>query len=265
MNQNALLVVSFGTTHLDTLDQTIAAIEREAAAAMPARELYRAFTSGIVRRRLGEARKLQVDSPEEALEKLCQAGVTDLVIQPTHVMGGEEYDKLMRMAAPFADRIAMRVGKPLLTSLEDYEAMCQAVLEELPPRCEDTCHIYMGHGTEHYANPVYSQLEYMLHDLGRDDILIGTVEGYPALEQVRNRLRERPQVKRMVLRPLMVVAGDHAKNDLNGEEEDSWRSILTTEGYEVGADLRGLGEYPAVRALFVRHALAAQSGDITTW
>lgn len=259
MSKKAVLVVSFGTTHLDTMEKTIAAIEQDIRAAMPERVFHRAFTSSIVRRRLGENSYMQVDSPIEAMEKLADEGYTNLVLQPTHVLSGEEYSKLMHSVHKYGDRLPMAVGKPLLTALEDYCDMCKAIMAVLPEKQADTCHIFMGHGTEHRANPVYTQLEYMFHDMGRDDILIGTVEGYPALEQVERRLMEREGVKNVVLRPLMVVAGDHAKNDLNGDDADSWRSVLTAEGYTVSADLRGLGEYSGIRKLFVEHALAAQA------
>ena len=116
----------------------------------------------------------------------------------------------------------------------------------------------MGHGTEHFANAAYCQLSYMFHDQGRPDVLVGTVEGYPGLEQVLRRLEERPQVRKVVLRPLMVVAGDHAKNDLAGDEEGSWKRRIQAAGYETACVLSGLGERPEVRALFVRHALEAE-------
>ena len=121
----------------------------------------------------------------------------------------------------------------------------------------ETAHIFMGHGTEHFANAAYCQLEYMLHDSGRTDVVLGTVEGYPGLEEVFRRLDERKAVQKVVLHPLMVVAGDHAKNDLAGDEPESWKSRLLERGYQVSCELKGLGEYPQIRALFVRHALEA--------
>ena len=136
----------------------------------------------------------------------------------------------------------------------------QALLEVLPERESGTALLFMGHGTEHFANSAYCQLEYLLHDLGRTDVLVGTVEGYPGFREALRRLAERPEVRRMLLYPLMVVAGDHAKNDLAGPEPDSWRSQLETRGYEVSCVLSGLGEYPGIR-LFVLHALeAAEDG-----
>ena len=147
---------------------------------------------------------------------------------------------------------------PLLTAAEDYAALGRALMEALPAQRADTAVLYMGHGSEHQANSAYALMEYAFHDLGRKDVVIGTVEGYPGFGEALRRLKERPQVRRVELRPLMTVAGDHAKNDLAGDEEDSWRRRLEAEGYETACVLTGLGEYPAVRALFVEHARQAE-------
>ena len=258
MDKKAILAVSFGTSYQDTLERTIGAIERQIAAAFPDRSLIRAFTSGMICRKLRERDGIEVPSPAQALEQLLGEGVTDVVIQPTHVINGAEYDKLMAQAAPYRDKFArLAVGKPLLTSVEDYEAVAQAILAQLPGQRADTAHVFMGHGTEHYVNPSYTQLEYLFHDMGRKDIVIGTVEGYPGLEQVLRRLSERPEVRKAALHPLMVVAGDHARNDLAGEEPDSWKNALEHAGYGVACDLRGLGEFPGIQQLFAGHARQA--------
>lgn len=259
MNEKkALLVVSFGTTHLDTLEKSIAAIERDMAAAFPDRTLRRAFTSGMILQRLAQRDGLVIDSTEEALERLWAEGYRDVLVQPTHMMNGDEYDKLMTQAYPFAERFAcLRFGAPLLTGIRDYQCAADALLSCLPDRAEDAAILWMGHGTGHFANAAYALLEYVFHDRGRSDILVGTVEGYPGFPEALRRLKERPGVKRVLLYPLMVVAGDHAKNDLAGDEPDAWRAMLEAEGYAVSCTLRGLGEYPGVRGLFLRHALDA--------
>lgn len=194
--KKAILAVSFGTTFPDTLEKNIAAIEADLAAAFPDRTLRRAFTSGMVIRRLREREGLEIDNVAQALERL-----------PAQEPG-------------------------------------QAV-------------VLMGHGTPHHANAVYAALEYVFRDAGRRDIAIGTVEGYPEFGEICRRLEEMGNVQRVVCLPLMVVAGDHAKNDLAGEEADSWRSMLTARGYQVRCILEGLGENPAIRAIFVRHAKEA--------
>ena len=259
MDRQAILAVSFGTSHFDTLEKTIAAIEAELAAAFPERTLRRAFTSGMILRKL-EKEGTHIDDVPQALERLAAEGYADVVVQPTHILNGDEYDKLMAQATPFAGRFArLAFGKPLLTSLEDYQALAAALEADLPAPSEGAAVLFMGHGTGHWSNAAYAQLEYLLHDRGRRDVVIGTVEGYPGFGEALRRLKERPGLERVELRPLMVVAGDHAKNDLAGEEPDSWRSRLGAEGYGVTCTLRGLGEYPAVRAIFAAHARAAES------
>ena len=260
MEGKALLAVSFGTTHEDTLEKNIAAIERDLAAAFPERTLRRAFTSGMVLRRWKKERGVEIDDVPAALERLAGEGYTDLLLQPTHVVNGAEYHKMLQQAELFRDRFdRLVVGAPLLTAAEDYLDLGRVLMEVLPPKAEERAVLYMGHGSEHQANSAYALMEYAFHDLGRSDVIVGTVEGYPDFEAALRRLKERPAVKEVELRPLMTVAGDHAKNDLAGEEEDSWKNILEGMGYRVSCVLTGLGEYPQVRALFVDHARKTQA------
>ena len=260
MKEKALLAVSFGTSYEDTLEKNIAAIERDLAAAFPERTLRRAFTSGMILRRWKRERGVEIDDVPAALERLAGEGYADILIQPTHVMNGEEYHKLADQAEGFRSRFdKLTVGVPLLTAAEDYLDLGRALMEILPPKREERAVLYMGHGSEHQANSAYALREYAFHDLGRDDVIVGTVEGYPNFDAAIRRLKERPQVKEVELRPLMTVAGDHAKNDLAGEEEDSWKNVLEGMGYRTSCVLTGLGEYPQIRAMFVEHARQAQA------
>lgn len=258
----ALLMVSFGTSYPETLEKNISRIEAAVAAALPDRTLFRAFTSGMILRKLARRDGVQIDNVDQALERLAREGYEDVLLQPTHILNGEEYDKLCAQAQPWRGRFArFVVGKPLLTTAEDYLAAADAVMESIPAPEADEALVFMGHGSEHFANSAYALLEYALHDRGWDRAFLGTVEGYPTLDQVLRRLRECSGVRRVRLQPFMVVAGDHAANDMAGEEEDSWKSLLEREGYTVECVLRGLGEYPAFRALFAGHALAAQGEE----
>ena len=260
MEGKALLAVSFGTSYEDTLEKNIAAIERDLAAAFPERTLRRSFTSGMILRRWKRERGVEIDDVPAALERLAGEGYADILIQPTHVMNGEEYHKLADQAEGFRSRFdKLTVGVPLLTAAEDYLDLGRALMEILPPKSEERAVLYMGHGSEHQANSAYALMEYAFHDLGRDDVIVGTVEGYPNFDAAIRRLKERPQVKEVELRPLMTVAGDHAKNDLAGEEEDSWKNVLEGMGYRTSCVLTGLGEYPQIRAMFVEHARQAQA------
>ena len=195
MEKKAILAVSFGTSHQDTLERNIAAIERDLAAAFPHRTLRRAFTSGMILRKLAREEGLELDDVPAALERLAGEGYTDVVIQPTHVMNGEEYHKLARQAQPFRERFArLSLGAPLLTTAEDYQALARALMEVLPPQKPERAVLYMGHGSEHQANSAYALMEYTFHDLGRADVVIGTVEGYPGFAEVCRRLEETPYV-----------------------------------------------------------------------
>lgn len=255
----AVLVVSFGTSQLDTLEKNISAIEQEISRAMPEYTLRRAFTSGAIMKKLRQEDGIKIDTVQQALEKLEQEGFSRIVIQPTYVMSGEQYTKLCRQTKPFLERMNISIGTPLLTSVQDYKDTLSAMMGAMEPPCEDEAIVFMGHGTAHGANAAYALLDNMLRDFGWERAFVGTVEGYPELPQVIDRLRRLPQVKRVRLHPLMVVAGNHAKNDMAGMEEDSWQSLLRQEGYEVSCVLRGLGEYEPVRRLFAQHALSAGS------
>ena len=258
MTERAVLAVSFGTSHRDTLEKNIAAIEAELAAAFPERTVRRAFTSGMILRKLARRDGVQIDNVDQALERLAREGYEDVLLQPTHILNGEEYDKLCAQAQPWRGRFArFVVGKPLLTTAEDYLAAADAVMESIPAPEADEALVFMGHGSEHFANSAYALLEYALHDRGWDRAFLGTVEGYPTLDQVLRRLRECSGVRRVRLQPFMVVAGDHAANDMAGEEEDSWKSVFQADGYDVVCRLKGLGELEGIRSMFVDHAKMA--------
>ena len=257
MKKEALLVVSFGTSHEDTLEKTIVAIEDDLKQAFIEKTVVRAFTSGMILHVL-ENRGIQIDDVPTALEKLIQSGYTHILIQPTHIMNGDEYDKLCHQAKPFEMKFEVfKIGRPLLTSIEDYRKVAEVLCDVVPDKLDDSAIVLMGHGTKHYANSAYTMLEYVLRDMGRTDILIGTVEGYPTISSVTHLLKERSNVKKLILYPLMIVAGDHAKNDLAGET-DSWRSEFMALNYEVNCVLMGLGECKGIRQIFIEHAKEAE-------
>lgn len=255
--KQAVLAVSFGTSYLDTLEKNIAAIEAVIGSALPDYTLRRAFTSSVIMRKLRNRDGMEIDNVPQALTRLMDEKYDRVVIQPTHMINGEEYDKLCAMAAPFRDLLNITIGTPLLTTVPDYQNMIQAIMASMEAPAEDEALVFMGHGTAHYANATYALLEYMFHDLGWSRVFVGTVEGYPELEQVLKQLKAQPQIRRLRVHPLMVVAGDHATNDMSGPDEDSWKSRLEAQGYKVTCILKGMGEYPAVRELFARHAAEA--------
>ncbi len=249
--KQAILAVSFGTTYPDTLEKTIAATERALADAYPGWEVRRAFTSGMILKKLRQRDGLEIDTVAQALDRLEAEGFTRVAVQSTHVMHGEEYEKMLSQLEPYRLRLRLSVGAPLLHAEGDYAAVAEALLDWLPPLEQDEALVCMGHGTAHFANSAYAQMEHMLR--ARDDrIYFATVEGYPTLASVRRRLARRPEIKKLLLTPFMLVAGDHARNDMAGTG-DSWRTELEAAGYQVRCLLRGLGECPAIQDLFVRH------------
>lgn len=247
----AILVVSFGTSHLDTLDKTIGAIERNIEEHFPEYRLYRAFTSGMILKKLKKTKGLEFYNVKEAMERMAADGMDTVIVQPTHIINGIENDRMLEDLMAYADRFQkIRVGKPLLSSVDDYKKAIHAVMEEVE-LAEDETLVLMGHGTDHHANSAYPTLEYTFHLLGYRQVLVGTVEGFPDLNNVLTKL-EITGTKKVVLMPFMVVAGDHAKHDMAGEE-DSWKSELEGEGYEVRTILKGLGELKGIQNLFVEH------------
>lgn len=256
-----ILVVSFGTSYDDNRDLSIGAVEADIADAFPEYEVRRAFTAQTVIDILGERNALDIDNVTEAMDRLIADGVKKVVIQPTHVINGAEYDDVMAEIAPYAEKFeVMAVGAPLLTTHEDYEAVIAALLADNENAgSADTALVYMGHGTHHFANAAYSQLEAMMHAEGYENAFVGTVEGFPTLEVVQAQVAAYG-AKKIVLMPLMVVAGDHASNDMAGDEEDAWKVILTNAGFEVECVLEGLGQNAAIRAIYMDHIKAAMAG-----
>ena len=257
-----LLVVSFGTSYNDNRDLTIGAVERAIQKAYPQYEIRRAFTSQIILDILKERDQLEIDNVKQAMERLVADGVRDVVIQPTHVMPGIEYDGVIAQIGAYRERFhSMKVGRPLLVEDRDYDTLIAALAEETAPyNTSDTAMVFMGHGTEHAANATYPKLQQKLIQAGFHNFFIGTVEAEPTVEDVLADVRK-TDAKKVVLLPLMVVAGDHAHNDMAGDAEDTWRAVFANAGYETRCVLKGLGQYPAVQQMFVDHVADALAGE----
>lgn len=253
--KKAILAVSFGTSYPDTMEQAIAATERALAAAYPEWEVRRAFTSGMIIRKLFKRDGLQIDNVAQAMDRLEAEGFTHVAVQSTHVMHGEEYEKMLSQLEPYRLRMRLSVGMPLLHAEPDYEAVADALLGWLPGLDTDEALVLMGHGTAHFANSAYAQMEHVLQERC-DRVYVATVEGYPGLDSVKRRLAKRPEIRKLMLSPLMLVAGDHARNDMSGDE-DSWEAQLKAAGYTVRSVLQGLGQCQKIRELFVAHCRQA--------
>ena len=244
--------MSFGTS-VPQAEKAILHVEEVLREAFPDRTFARAFTSRIICRKL-EREGRPVDSPESALERLLSEGVRDLLIQPTHLTPGDEFDKLAGIVDGYRARFdTVRMGRPLISDCGDMLAVADAVLHHYP-RSGDGALLLMGHGSGHFANMIYPALQTAFRLRGTRDVFVGTVEGWPLFEDCLAQLKDlRPA--RVELAPLMLVAGDHACNDMAGDEDDSWRRRLEAEGFSVEYRLEGLGLWDEVCALYREHAL----------
>ena len=280
IGENELLVVSFGTSFNDSRVADIKGIEDALAEANPDWSVRRAFTAQIiinhVQARDGEA----IDNMDQALDRAVANGVKNLIVQPTHLMHGAEYDELMEAVDAYKDKFeSVKVAEPLLGEVgadasainADKKAVAEAITAEavktagfdtLDAAKEDgVAFVFMGHGTSHTAKVSYSQMQAQMKDLGYENVFIGTVEGEPeetACENVINAVAEAGYTK-VVLRPLMVVAGDHANNDMAGDDDDSWKSMFNASGKfeSVDCQIAGLGEIEAIQNLYVAHTAEA--------
>ena len=260
IGEKELLVVSFGTSFNDSRRLTIGGIERALQKAFPDWSVRRAFTSQIiidhVKSRDGEV----IDNVSEALDRAIENGVKTLVVQPTHLMHGYEYTDLVNELAEYADAFeSITVGEPLVNSEEDF-ALTAAVLADSTASYNDgkTAIVYMGHGTEAESNGIYARMQQLMKDAGYENYFIGTVEAEPSVEDVL-ALVQAGSYERVVLRPMMIVAGDHANNDMAGDEEDSWKSVFEGAGYDVECVLQGLGQSSVVQQMFVQHTAEAMA------
>lgn len=257
--KKGLLAVSFGTSVNETREKTIDAIEAHLRKEFPDHTLYRAWTSGMIIRKLKKRDGVQIDTVKEAMERMADDGVTEVVVQPTHVINGIENDGMIADALFYQDRFDRIVfGAPLLTSDEDSGAVIEAVMAEFKDLPKEEALVFMGHGTTHYANAIYAALDYKFKDMGYKNVFLGTVEAYPSLETLMKLVREHG-TNRVTLAPFMVVAGDHAMNDMSSEDQDSWRSRFEAAGFEVKCVLKGLGEYEGIRRLYAKHVRDAIS------
>jgi len=284
IGENELLVVSFGTSFNESRVMDIGGIEAALQEAYPDWAVRRAFTAQIIINHVQARDEEVIDNVEQALARAKANGVKNLVIQPTHLMHGAEYDELVEaVTAAAADFETVRISEPLLGEVgedatvinEDKAAVAEAVAkaaaadagyESVEAAAEDgTALVLMGHGTAHAAKVTYNQMQTQMDTLGYKNVFIGTVEGEPeetACEAIIEKVKE-AGYKKVILRPLMVVAGDHANNDMAGDEEDSWKSMFTADGSfeSIDTQIAGLGRIPEVQALYVAHTAAALEAE----
>lgn len=266
--KKAILVVSFGTSYNHTRESTIGAIEKRIAESYKDYEVRRAFTSQVIINVLHKRDGIEVDNVTQAMSRLVSDGFSTVICQPTHVMNGIEYHDMVEAVNNFKDKINfIEYGAPLLSSVDDYQSIVNIVNNEV---CKSITSIngndalvLMGHGTNHFANSTYSALDYKFKDNGNKNIFIGTVESYPDLGTVIKKVKELG-AKKVYLTPLMIVAGDHACNDMASDEDSSWKTKFNNEGFEVETIIKGLGEYRGIQNMFVEHVGEAISRRIVS-
>lgn len=255
--KKALIVVSFGTSY-EQAEQAIINVEEKLKEAFAEYDFNRAFTSGMIMKKIWKTRHIKIENTKEVLERLKNEGYQEILCQPTHVINGVEYEKMKEMLMEYKDQFdSIHLGSPLLTVEEDFSKCGKIVMDQINPLKDNEAFVLMGHGTDHFANGAYAQFENMLRFLGYENVYVGTVEGFPNLDYVIQRLKPK-KIEKIYLMPLMIVAGDHAQNDLAGYEEDSWKSILNNAGYKTEIILKGLGEYEEIAQLFVEHLRNAE-------
>ena len=278
IGENELLVVSFGTSYNDSRVADIKGIEDALQAAYPDWSVRRAFTAQIIINHIQARDGEKIDNMDQALERAVANGVKKLVVQPTHLMHGAEYDEMCETIDAYRDKFeSVSIAEPLLGEVgsdatvinADKEAVAKAItaeavkdagVESLEAAKEaGTAFVFLGHGTAHVAKVTYSQMQTQMQNLGYENVFIGTVEGEPeetSAEAVIEAVKAAGYTN-VILRPLMVVAGDHANNDMAGSEDDSWKTMFEAAGLSVGCQIAGLGEIADVQAIYVAHTKAA--------
>ena len=284
IGDNELLVVSFGTSFNGSRVADIGGIEKALQTAYPDWSVRRAFTAQIIINHVQARDDEKIDNMDQALERAVNNGVKNLIIQPTHLMHGAEYDELKEAVDNYKDKFeSVTISEPLLGEVgddatvinDDKKAVAEAITAQAvesssydsldAAEADGTAFVFMGHGTSHTAKISYSQMQTQMNELGYKNVFIGTVEGEPEETSCENVIEavKAAGYKKVVLRPLMVVAGDHANNDMAGDDDDSWKSQFEASGAfdEIDTQIEGLGRIDAIEQLYVQHTQAAMDGN----
>lgn len=265
MNQQtdkAILVVSFGTSYEASRKATIEKIEQDIRNAFQDHRIYRAWTSKFIISILKKRDNYTVPTVKEALEQMITDGIREVVVQPTHILDGIENNIMKEEVLSYKksfDKIAF--GTPLLADLKDESQAINAVTTEFSDLKETEALVFMGHGTTHQVNTVYAGLDQKFKESAHANVFIGTVEADPTIHNLVKEVTSF-QPSKIYVTPFMIVAGDHAQNDLAGEDPDSWMNRLSSEGYKVTPVLKGLGEYPEIRRILIDHVQQAMNASI---
>lgn len=247
--KKGILVVSFGTSYKETRMKCIDSVEKDIQNEYPDYQVRRAFTSSRIVKKLKERDGIHIDSTEEALNKMIEEGIQSIVVQPLHIIPGFEYDKIRKNIILLNHNIDVHIklGLPLLYKDEYYDEVVENILRDIPEESNGNGFIFMGHGTKHFANACYSMLQNKISEI-RKDVFIANVEGYPELKNIEGKIVD--SFSKITLIPFMLVAGDHAMNDMIGDK--SFKSYLEEKGIDIEYQMKGLGENPRIRSIFVK-------------
>lgn len=251
--KKGIIVTSFGTTFADTRKLCIEPIENRIRNMFKDYLVLRAFTSRVVISRLKKREDYRVDNPTEALEKMKDNGIRDIYIQPLLIIPGIEYDKIKKEVDKFLESNSdfnIKIGNSLLSQDSDYENVVDALNLDNDKPGQAT--IFMGHGTRHQADSVYEKIETTKREKGYNNVFMGTVEGEKTIDHIIAKLKEE-KIETVNLKPFMLVAGDHARNDMASDEDDSWKSILEKNGIKVNVEICGLGQMESIQNIFIEH------------
>lgn len=253
--KQAILVTSFGTSHLETLEKNISALEKDIAENFSGFDIKRAFTSEIIRAKLKKRDNLDIDNVDSALSRLAQESYQKVIIQPTLIVSGLEYEK--KILAPAGDYVNkfdfLKIGAPLMSATEDYIKLSAALGRAYKGA---NAFVFIGHGTTHHSDSAYAALDYHFKAAGFSNFFVATVGGYPDIDTVCEAVKKFGS-KKVTMLPLMLVAGDHSIKDIAGEDETSWKSVFEKKGFDVTCILKGLGELPEIRKIYLEHIRGA--------
>ena len=253
LSLTAIILVSFGTSFKESREATINAVTQDVQAVYAEAQVYEAYTSKMIRNKIERTEGTHIMDVGEAMQKAIDAGCKYVVLQPTHMMYGLEYNEMKELASPYVSSFDKVVyGEPLLAENDDISTVLKAVVPSLNAGKKEAI-VFMGHGTEYFSNFLYAAMDYQAKAEGYNNVFVGTVEAYPDVETVIKSVKK-GGYKNVILTPLMLVAGDHANNDMAGDDEDSWKNEFKSAGFKnVNCVVKGLGEYAGVRKLYIEH------------
>ena len=259
MQDKAILVASFGTSHEETRQKNIVELEKEIERNFPQYKIYTAYTSDMVRKILSK-KGVEVQDAKTAFANMKSDGITQVMLQPTHLLYGDEFDKLCYMAIESEYMFkSLKISTPLLSDIGDIKNVLN-ILKSENEISEGEALVLMGHGTEHFCNTVYAAMDYTAKAEGMHNVFVGTVEAYPLLQNVVSAVKKAGFTKALIT-PLMLVAGDHAVNDMASDDEGSWKTVFKKNGIEPRCKIAGLGQYSNIRKIYINHLKETMGED----